>query len=349
MNELVKSASEPMVRLWPWIRSIIKDRVVQFVFGLLVLISIVDRPAIPVLLGKTLESLVYILPFILLSITIAAGIKATGADASIGRSLQGRWAIVTAAVFGALSPFCSCGVVPLIAALLAAGVPLAPVMAFWLASPVIDPEMLILTWSILGLPLALTKTIAAMIMGLLGGGIILVMDRSGLLADPLKAQASTGSSCCSSSGPKDESIHWAFWHDADRRRSFADEALTMGLFLFKWLTFAFFLEAMMIMWVPLDQLTDFMTGLGSASIPFAALVGVPAYLNGYAAIPLMRGMIDAGLDPSAALTFMVAGGVTSIPAAIAVYALVKWRIFLLYLVIALAGSALIGWASMPIL
>ncbi len=43
--------------------------------------------------------------------------------------------ILTAALFGALPPFCSCGVIPLIAALMAAGAPLPAVMAFWLASP----------------------------------------------------------------------------------------------------------------------------------------------------------------------------------------------------------------------
>ena len=58
--------------------------------------------------------------------------------------------IIAAAAFGALSPFCSCGVIPLIAALLTMGVPLAAVMAFWLASPVIDPSMFALTSGVLG-------------------------------------------------------------------------------------------------------------------------------------------------------------------------------------------------------
>ena len=59
-----------------------------------------------------------------------------------------------AAVVGALSPFCSCGVIPLIAAMLRAGVPLAPVMAFWLASPIMDPEMFVLTAAGVGLGFA---------------------------------------------------------------------------------------------------------------------------------------------------------------------------------------------------
>jgi uncharacterized membrane protein YraQ (UPF0718 family) len=69
---------------------------------------------------------------------------------------------------------------------------------------------------------------------------------------------------------------------------------------------------------------------------------VPAYLNGYAALPLVGGLIEQGMAPGAGLAFLVAGGVTSLPAAIAVFALVKQRVFLLYLAFALSGSFLAG-------
>ena len=76
----------------------------------------------------------------------------------------------------------------------------------------------------------------------------------------------------------------------------------------------------------------------------AVLVGVPAYLNGYAALPLAAGLIDLGMAPGAALGFLVAGGVTSIPAAMAVFALVRWPVFLWYIVLALVGSAIAAYA-----
>jgi uncharacterized membrane protein YraQ (UPF0718 family) len=98
-------------------------------------------------LGFTFEALLHVAPFLLLSVAIAAYSKASGADNLIARAFQGRTAqmILFAAAMGALSPFCSCGVIPLIAALLFMGVPLAPVMAFWLASPLMDPSMFVLT------------------------------------------------------------------------------------------------------------------------------------------------------------------------------------------------------------
>ena len=89
------------------------------------------------------EALVGIAPFLIMSVLVAAFAKATGLDKQIAIAFSGHLvrAVFFAAAFGALSPFCSCGVVPIIAGFLGAGVPLAPVMAFWLASPLMDPQM----------------------------------------------------------------------------------------------------------------------------------------------------------------------------------------------------------------
>ena len=69
---------------------------------------------------------------------------------------------------------------------------------------------------------------------------------------------------------------------------------------------------------------------------------MPAYLNGYAALPLVGGLMGQGMAPGAGMAFLIAGGVSSLPAAIAVWALVKREVFFLYLGIALAGSFIIG-------
>jgi uncharacterized membrane protein YraQ (UPF0718 family) len=74
----------------------------------------------------------------------------------------------------------------------------------------------------------------------------------------------------------------------------------------------------------------------------ATVVGVPAYLNGYAALPLVGGLITQGMAPGAGLAFLVAGGVTSLPAAIAVWALVKPKVFALYIALSLSGAFLSG-------
>lgn len=287
------------------------------------------------------ENLLGIAPFIILSVVLAAYLKATGADGLIAKAFQGNIVQATflAAIVGALSPFCSCGVVPLIAALLASGVPLAPVMAFWLASPIMDPEMFVVTAAVLGTEFTVIKTAAAVGIGLLGGFTVLLLGGSSMLRDPLIGAASTCGTAAYTRGHKPV---WQFWKEDNRKAAFAKEAKRSGWFLFKWLTLAFLLEAVMLAYAPMQQVGEWLSSAGAFAIPAAAVIGVPAYLNGYAAIPLTSGLMEMGLTAPAALTFMVAGAVTSIPAAIAVKALVRLPVFLLYLGIALSGSIVIG-------
>src|SRR6187402_1117219 len=71
----------------------------------------------------TARAVLGVLPFFALSIGLAAYAKASGAENLIARAFTGRaeTMIVVASLMGALSPFCSCGVIPVIAALLVAG------------------------------------------------------------------------------------------------------------------------------------------------------------------------------------------------------------------------------------
>ena len=289
-------------------------------------------------------NLIGIAPFLLFAIAVAAYAKASGADGLIAEVFRGRLApmIVLAAVFGGLSPFCSCGVIPLIAALLAMGVPLPAVMAFWLASPIMDPSMFIITTGALGTDFAVAKTLAAVAIGLFGGFATVGLQRLGAFADPLRE--GVGGGCGGNAVTRPAERRWRFWQEPGRRADFAAEALRSTLFLTKWLTLAFLLESLMLAYLPAETISGVLGGGGFWAIPTAALIGVPAYLNGYAALPLVAGLMDFGLTPGAAMAFLVAGGVTSLPAAIAVFALVKRPVFVAYIGFALTGAMLCGLA-----
>lgn len=291
----------------------------------------------------TVEALIGTAPFLLLSIALAAYAGASGADNLIARAFVGSplSMIVFAAILGGLSPFCSCGVIPLIAALLTIGVPLAGVMAFWLASPVIDPSMFVLTSGLLGFEFAVAKTITAIALGLFGGLVTMVLTQHGFFSDPLRPGIGNGGCGAASVRAPDKPV-WKFWAEKERRQNFASVALTTTLFLLKWLTLAFLLESLMLTYVPGEWIASALGGSGVIPIITATLVGVPAYLNGYAALPLVSGLVEQGMAPGAGLAFLVAGGVTSIPAAIAVFALVKRPVFILYIVFALTGSMASG-------
>ncbi len=291
-------------------------------------------------------SLGFIFPFLVLSIVVAAGAKATGLDQQIATVFAGhtRKMIVAAAIFGGLSPFCSCTVIPLIAGLLQAGVPLAPVMAFWISSPLMDPEMFVLLSAVLGVEFSTVKTVAAIVLGLGAGFATHALVQRGLFANPLREEAIAGFSSCCKSKVNNKEIVWTFWRDDERRTSFIAESRTTGWFLFKWLTLAFLIESLMVAYIPPEFVGNY---LGANSewwlIPTAAAVGVPAYLNGYAAIPMVGGLVDMGMSLPGALTFMVAGGVSSLPASMAVFALVKRNLFIWYLILGFTGSIFSGF------
>ncbi len=324
-----------------WIKKI--DRLWLLIGGALFSGALID-PAQTVtsliFLGKAAIS---VAPFLLLAIGIAAWTKATGVDSLIAKVFQGHQyqMIIAAALFGALSPFCSCGVIPFIAALLAMGVPLAPVMAFWLASPLMDPQAFLLISSAIGIEFAIVKTLSAVFFGLLGGFATHAVVGLGWFADPLRREAV---SSCGAPNVGKTNIHLRFWNDDERRSAFGSEFLKTTLFLGKWLTLAFLLESLMVAFVPADAIAGLLGEGQAAAIPLATLVGVPAYLNGFAAIPLIAGLIDLGMSPAAGMAFMTAGGVTSFPAAIAVLALVRKPIFVWYLALALVGSMVVGFA-----
>jgi len=318
------------------------DRVWLTLAVLFLVLTVVSPPQAWDSAVFTFRAFTWILPFLLASVILAAWLKAAGADKLIGATVSRSVpvAIVIASAAGAFSPFCSCGVVPLIAALLAAGVPLPAVMAFWLASPIMDPEMFVLMWASVGLELTLAKTAAAVGLGLGGGFATLGLARAGFLNNPLRAVSGCGT-CVGGLEPAD--VNWAFWSEPARRAVFGAEARGVGMFLAKWLSLAFALESLMVAWIPADFISTYLGGDPLQTIPLAVVLGVPAYLNGYAAIPLIGGLLDMGMAPGAALAFLVAGGVTSLPAAMAVFALVRRGVFAWYLVLSGLGALAAGF------
>jgi len=280
-----------------------------------------------------------------LAVVTAAYAKASGVDGLIANAFRGNeiQMIVVAALFGALSPFCSCGVIPLIAALLAMGVPLPAVMAFWLSSPIMDPSMFLLTVGVLGTEFAIAKTVAAFGLGLLGGFSTWLLMRGGAFANPLRPGIGDGG-CAGNKVRRAPVVVWPIWQDRARVATFGKETRSVVLFLGKWLLIAFTLESLMVAYVPAETVAATLGSNTSWALPLSVAIGIPAYLNGYAALGLVGGLVDAGMAPGAGLAFLVAGGVTSIPAAIAVFALARWPVFTWYIAVAVVGSLASGLA-----
>ncbi len=148
---------------------------------------------------------------------------------------------------------------------------------------------------------------------------------------------------CAVAGPADGFVP-RFWRDEQRRALFVREARFTTLLMVKWLTLAFLLESLIRQHLPAELVAELVGRQSAWAIPLAVLIGTPIYLDGYAALPLIRGLIDMGMTPGAAMAFLVAGGITSLYASVAVYALVRLPVFAWYLVLAVIVSLVSGYA-----
>jgi uncharacterized membrane protein YraQ (UPF0718 family) len=318
------------------------------VYGLILLIPalvlLLDPARLEIILGTAATALLGTLPYIVLAVLLFAYLRASGAEAVIARAFEGQEnrMILLAALFGGLAPFCSCEVIPFIAGLLAMGAPLSAVMAFWLSSPLIDPPTLFITASALGWQFAIGKAIGAVMLGLMGGFATKLLIGQGLFANPLKPRS--GGGCCSKASGLNAPPLWPFWQSRERVDTFRREALANGIFLLKWLTFAYLLQGLLVTYVPAEMIGSLVGGDGLLPVVTAALVGAPAYLNSYAAPPLVAGLMSQGMSAGAGMAFMMAGAVSCIPAMAAVWSLVKWPVFATYVVFGIGGAVLVGLA-----
>lgn len=308
-------------------------------------------------------------PYLLLTIPLAVGVNVSGVSRFIGRAFHARplTAVFLATAVGAFSPFCSCGVIPVISALLISGVPVAPVMSFWLASPSMDPEIFMLSVSSLGMNLAVWRLAGTFAMSLGGGILTLILVNRGWLSgsvlkirreDREKAGCSCGSESVSSSCCADGTRLYDGTETVPELRTAAagEEASTCApensflkklvresgravFMVVKFMTLAFLLEALITLFVPREWVINLL-GRGNAfAVPAAALLSIPLYTTNLTALGLAGGLLTQGMSGGAVLSFLIGGATTTIPAMAAVYGLVKTRIFLLYLAIT-AFSAL---------
>lgn len=307
-----------------------------------VLVALLDPAQLGDVVQFGLRAFVGTLPFIAFAVALIAYLRAAGAEAMVATAFKGRETrmIVLAAVMGGLAPFCSCEVIPFIAALLALGAPLSAVMAFWLSSPLIDPPSLLITAAALGWPFAIGKALAAVGIGLMGGFAVKAAASAGLLGEVLKN--AQGKRCGCGPSPFDGRPVWKVWAEAGRRETFGAALVENGAFLVKWMAMAYALEAVLVTYVPASLIAGVVGGEGVGAVVVGALVGMPAYLNSYAAPALLAGLIEQGMSTGGAMAFLVAGAVSSVPAMAAVWSLVRPRVFAAYLGLGLIGAVVSG-------
>ncbi len=358
----------------------------------------------------------HIWPYLLITIPVAVIVRLFDGTKYISRIFTRRpiIGILVATLVGAISPFCSCGVIPVVASLLIGGVPLAPVMSFWIASPSMDPEMFFLSVSTLGWELAVWRLAATLCLSLGAGLVTHYMVKRGLLGEYLRISADAGVTtsvrgfikrvwsaffkplgsssspiplaaagadhpnlCCTAiesesakgnrfklNSPASSTGRQLLPLAADSYapasecspacacpspaalplwRKLTKETIAATTLVAKFMALAFLIEALIELYIPSEWISGLLGKSNSLAILWAALIGVPAYTSNLTALPMVSGLLSQGMNPGAALAFLIAGPTTTLPAMAAVWGLVSRRVFFLYVSIALIGSLLAGY------
>ena len=294
-------------------------------------------------------------PFYLGGVLFAAFIKTFKWDRRIRASLVrcGRGSILVAVAAGLISPLCSCGILPIVIALSAAGVPLPPVMALLITSPLMSPDAFVITVGQLGWSYALWKLAVAIVVGLSAGFGADALVRRGYL-DALSFRVEKVYSEEGKVRPGFEEIVHAgcFSHAGgpgavvereNRFVFFLERTRDMGLLVGKFLVVALLIQAVVTYYVPLNLVEPLLGRKSALSVLFAALISIPMPLPQVAAPAVIKGLLAAGMSPGAGMAMLVGGPVTSIPALSALIGVYDRRAFALYLAIGAASAVAAGF------
>jgi uncharacterized membrane protein YraQ (UPF0718 family) len=126
------------------------------------------------------------------------------------------------------------------------------------------------------------------------------------------------------------------------RKQLANETWQVTIMVVQFMALAFLLEAIIVLFVPQRWVTGLLGGEGIWTIAIAALIGVPVYTSNLSALALVGGLLAQGMNPAAALAFLIAGPTTTLPAMAAVWGLTTRRVFGLYVSFALVGALVVG-------
>ena len=269
--------------------------------------------------GDILSTLRLTWPFLLISIVAAAGLTTYVGTERLERWLRRRlWVgIVGAVALASLTPFCSCGTTAVLIAGMASSTPWAPLVAFMVSSPLTSPAELLLSDGLMGWPFALAFFTGTIAIGLAAGGLAAVVERTGWLRDQARVRASESrceEACVTTqvaAGPGTASV-LELQRGGAGLRNFSREVLVTGRRLLAFFLVFTAVGYLVIRAIPTEWVTDLLGGGVTGAVPLAALVGIPAYVNTEASLPLVAALVDGGMGTGAALAFLVTGAGSSV-------------------------------------
>jgi uncharacterized membrane protein YraQ (UPF0718 family) len=241
--------------------------------------------------------------------------------------------ILPAALIGVVSPLGSYVIIPLSAALLGTGVPLSLLMALMVSSPLMNPNLFVLTAGAMGLEMALLRTLSAFLLGSLAGFITLWLEHRKILLPGQVVREGTRFTV--------EGIQRGGMERTPR--GFLKELYGMTRYISRYFFLAILLASAIKIAVNPKLIVRLFDSDNLLSVILSTAAGVPFYVCGGAAIPVVQQLADLGMSKGAVLAYFISGPVTKISNLVVMHAAFRRIILVQYLALGILGAIIFGF------
>ncbi|MGL5254370.1 MAG: permease [Brevinema sp.] len=249
---------------------------------------------------------------------------------------------IFAAIFGAITPFCTCSGVPVFAGLIKTGIPTGVAFSFLITSPLVNTIALAGLWTIFGAKVAILYVIFGLGAGILGGMILSFFKIDTMLVSNLSQTQSCCSgetknttSCCSSesnsccSTPAPSNRLKDSWKETWSIISPVIPYLLIGSAIGIWITMGFSKEL-------ISSLSNYNRII---TVPLAIIIGAPIYTSTISILPVIGSLHEQGLGIGVCFALLMSVGGMSFPEWTLLAGIMKRK--LLFLFIGITGSLIL--------
>lgn len=289
-------------------------------------------------LGQAVAFFLFDVPKVLLLltgiVTLVSFLRSYVSPVRVKEALAGRNAVVgtvAAALFGIVTPFCSCSAVPLFIGFLEAGVPLGVTFAFLVSSPMVNEVAIVLLWGLVGPELTIAYMLAGLAVAITAGLLIgrLGMERH---VEDYVWKVRAGAAISEIPPTLEERLREAWQSTRD----------IVGR-VWPYILAGIGIGALIHGFVP-EELVVQVGGSGNPlAVPALVALGIPLYANAAGTIPVIEALLGKGLPVGSALAFMMAITALSLPEMVILRKVMKPRLLAVFAGIVAAGIIAIGY------
>lgn len=236
-----------------------------------------------------------------------------------------------AALFGAVTPFCSCSSIPIFFGFLEAGVPLGAAFSFLIASPLINEYLVVLMVGFFGWQITVLYVSSGIAIAVASGMILGRMNLERFLVSDFISR-----------GEKMEDSK-SFPGFRDRIRFGFQESGAIVRKIWVWVLAGVGVGSLIHNYVPQESIQAVIGKTGIFSVPLATILGVPMYGSCAAIVPVAVVLFQKGIPLGTALAFMMAVAALSLPEAIMLRRAMKLHLIAIFFAITTLAIILTGY------